>query len=385
MSKRSTKYYNLAASTYLNKYAKVIISYLSNPSYSNSVDYVPVAQSINLEHCYFNIGGNSYPVRIQKSHAIREELVNRIKNINGIIIWGEEGYFTIGDHSLIATNSALKTMHIEEKIIHVKASDKHKAYTRKVAAHDRKYRLIDIQNIPNVKCYKIETLDDINFTIDNKFVNLLQDARLNQSIDNCVELKWPYNKINSNNVYYGIIGKDNSLSNISTSWALARLLVYKYQDKYLQSYTIKSLYNRIYNNFRNGKLDKIILKYEDKVTHQETTEELVVNWEYLSVIPNIGKKQAKTNAQRQAKFRATHKEDKEAKRLRMAAYRSKKKQGTLVETSTSSQPHIDPSSVAKPMLAQSTEVTEFATQTATPSADGGPGASPVKLEKLSGA
>ena len=347
MSKRSTKYYNLAASTYLNKYAKVIISYLSNPSYSNSVDYVPVSQSVNLEHCYFNIGGNSYPVRIQKSHAIREELVNRIKNINGVIIWGEEGYFTIGDHSLIAANSVLKTMHVEEKTIHVKASAKHKAYTRRIAAHDRKYRLIDIQNIPNVKCYKIESLDDINFTIDNKFVNLLQDARLNQSIDNCVELKWPYNKINSNNVYYGIIGKDNSLSNISTSWALARKLVYKYQDKYLQSYTIKSLYNRIYNNLRNGKLSKIILKYEDKVTHQETTEELVVNWEYLSVIPNIGKKKPMTAAEKCKKYRETHKEDKEAKRLRMQAYRAKKKQGALVETSTLSQPHIDPSSDTK--------------------------------------
>ena len=82
----------------------------------------------------------------------------------------------------------------------------------------------------------------------------------------------------------------------------------------------------------------------------------------------------------------THKEDKEAKRLRMQAYRTKLKseqQGTLVETSTSSQPHIDPNSVAKSMLAQSTEVTELATQTVIPSADGGPGASPVKLEKLS--
>lgn len=383
---KSNKFYNRAADIYLKKYAKVIISYLSNSQYSNSVQYVPVSQSLNLEHCFFNIGGNCYPVRIQKSHSVREEFLNKIKNINGIIIWGEEGYFTIGDHSLIGTNSVLKEFQITEKTINIPATNKHKAYTRTRRAYTRKYRLIDIENIPNVKCYKIESLDDINFTVNGKFVNLLQDARLDQSIENCVETKWPYNKVITNNLYYGIIGQDNSLSHVTTSWKLARDLVYKYSDKWLQNYKVRSLYNKIYTNFKNGKLNKITLKYEDKVNHQETTEELVVNWEYLSVIPNIGKKQAKTNAQRQAKFRATHKEDKETKRLRMQAYRAKlknKQQGTSVETSTSSQPHNGPSSDTKPMLTHSTEVTESATQTAIPSAVGGPGASPVKLVQLS--
>lgn len=388
---KSNKFYNRAADIYLKKYAKVIISYLSNPQYSNSVQYVPVSQSLNLEHCFFNIGGNSYPVRIQKSHSIREEFLNKIKNINGIIIWGDEGYFTIGDHSLIGTNSVLKEFQVDEKTITVPATDKHKEYKRTIHAYTRKYRLIDIQNIPNVKCYKIDTLDDINFTVDGKFVNLLQDARLDQSIDNCVETKWPYNKVITNNLYYGIIGQDSSLSHVSTSWKLARGLVYKYSDKWLQNYRVRSLYNKIYTNFKNGKLDKITLKYEDKVTHQETTEELVVNWEYLSVVPNIAKKQAKTNAQRQAKYNRTHKEDKEAKRLRMQAWRAKQKnkqQGTSVETSPTAQPHNGPKVevAANVSTVRSTEhdlLTEFATQVTTPSADGGPGASPVKLEQLS--
>lgn len=383
--KRPNKFYNRAADIYLRKYAKVIISYLSNPQYSNSVQYVPVSQSLNLEHCFFNIGGNSYPVRIQKSRSVREEFLNKIKNINGIIIWGEEGYFTIGDHNLIGTNSVLKEFDVVEKTINIPATNKHKAYTRIRRAYTRKYRIIDIENIPNVKCYKIDTLDDINFTIDNKFVNLLQDARLDQSIENCVETKWPYNKISTNNLYYGIIGKDSSLSHITTSWKLARDLVYKYSDKWLQNYKVRSLYNKIYTNFKNGKLDKITLKYEDNVTHQETKEELVVNWEYLSVIPNIAKKQAKTNAQRQAKFRANHKEDKEAKRLRMQAYRAKlknKQQGTLVETSPEAQPHSGPN-VSTARSTEYESLTELATQVTTPSAVGGPGASPVKLEQVS--
>ena len=388
---KSNKFYNRAASTYLKKYAKAIISYLSNPQYSNSVQYVPVSQSLNLEHCFFNIGGNSYPVRIQKSHSVREEFLNKIKNINGIIIWGEEGYFTIGDHSLIGTNSVLKEFQVVEKTIKIPATDKHKAYTRTRRAYTRKYRLIDVENIPNVRCYKIDTLDDINFTIDGKFVSLLQDARLDQSIDNCVETKWPYNKVTTNNLYYGIIGQDTSLSHVSTSWKLARDLVYKYQDKWLQNYKVKSLYNKIYSNFKSGKLNKITLKYEDKVTHQETAEELVVNWEYLSVIPNIGKKQAKTNAQRLAKYHATHREDKEARRLRMQAYRAKlknKQQGTSVETSLEAQPHNGPkvevaTNVSTVRSTEYDSLTEFATQTVIPSADGGPGASPVKLEQLS--
>ena len=75
----------------------------------------------------------------------------------------------------------------------------------------------------------------------------------------------------------------------------------------------------------------------------------------------------------------------------MQAYRAKlknKQQGTSVETSLEAQPHNGPkvevaTNVSTVRSTEYDSLTEFATQTVIPSADGGPGASPVKLEQLS--
>ena len=79
---------------------------------------------------------------------------------------------------------------------------------------------------------------------------------------------------------------------------------------WLKNYTsLGSIYNKIYRNFKSGKLEAIKLEYNNN-----NVKYLVVSWEYLSSVPNIQKNKALTKKEKNKRWYEKHKEEYNAKR-----------------------------------------------------------------------
>lgn len=309
----SNTFYNKKAEQAIEFYYKEIFSYFNNPQFSNSINYVSRSQSTNLEMCYFNFDYKTVPVYVATTNAIRAEFTQKLNNINGIIIWAEDGAFTYGNHEHLSKSCIrIQDKTIKERDITCTIKKTGKKYTRHINGEVRHYKVYEPENIPGVEYHKITKGTDSYCYIDEKFIDLLQGkelTRLQDGIDIIKKNHILWNRVQTNNVYFGIISQDQTLCHVTSPYKLARELAHKYTDCYLKNYKIKSLYNIIYNRYKSGDLGTIELKFYNKqdniLTH---TELLVVSHEYLSCMPNIthkrntrgkGKKPAMSAAERQ--------------------------------------------------------------------------------------
>ena len=321
MSNQSNqKYLNNKAKQTYNKYAKAIAAYLTNNQTSHtsfSVQYVPESKRIASEMLSFSYGSSTMPITIVNysdkydSASIREEEVNRLKNFNGLVIWGDSGYFSIGLHSEFTNpNYSLEKTYPEKKILcTIKKTGK--TYIRTIPERTVTYKWYQRQAFHQVRFHKISEIQN-GFEIDGKIYQSFTDARFEGCID---ELKILYNRYTKvNKLYYNFVG-ESKLDNVSTPYQLARFVMAdgfmsNGEVNWLKNYkSLGSIYNKIYLNFKSGKLEAIKLEYENN-----NVKYLVVNWEYLSCVPNIQKPKALTKSEKNKRWYENHKEEYNAKR-----------------------------------------------------------------------
>ncbi len=310
---------NKAKQTY-KKYAKAIAAYLVNNSTSNisfSVQYIPENKRITSEILNFSYGSSTIPITIVNysdkydSASIREEEVSRIKNFNGVVIWGDSGYFSIGLHSEFANPAYSLERTYPEKKIQCTIKKTGKTYIRTISERTVVYKWYQRAAFYQVKFHKINEIQN-GFEIDNRIYQSFTDARFDADID---ELRILYNRYAKlNKVYYNFVG-ENKLDNVATPYQLARLVIAdgalpNGEVNWLKNYTsLGSIYNKIYRNFKSGKLEAIKLEYSNN-----NVKYLVVNWEYLNTVPNIQKNKPLTKEEKNKRWYEKHKEEYNAKR-----------------------------------------------------------------------
>lgn len=302
MSKQN--YLNNKAKQIYKKYAKAIAAYLTNNNTSNisfSVQYIPENRRISSEMLNFSYGSSTMPITIVNysakydSASIREEEVNKIKNFNGIVIWGDSGYFSIGLHSEFTNPTYSIERTYPEKKIQCTIKKTGKTYIRTIPERTVVYRWYQRTAFHQVKFHKINEIQN-GFEIDNKIYRSFTNVRFDDDIDELHILYNRYSKLNK--VYYNFVG-ESKLDKVSSPYQLARLVIAdgvlpNGDVNWLKNYaSLGSIYNKIYRNFKSGKLEAIKLEYNNN-----NVKYLVVNWEYLSTVPNIQKNKPLTKAER---------------------------------------------------------------------------------------
>lgn len=313
-------YLNNKAKQIYKKYAKAIAAYLTNNNTSNtslSVQYIPENKRITSEMLNFSYGSCTMPITIVNysdkydSASIREEEINRIKNFNGLVIWGDSGYFSIGLHSEFANSTYSLEKTYPEKKIPCTIKKTGKTYIRTISERTITYKWYQRAAFHQVSFHKINEIQN-GFEIDNKIYQSFTNVRFEDCIDELQILYNRYSKLNK--VYYNFVG-ESKLDKVSTPYQLARFvmtdgILSNGEVNWLKNYTsLGSVYNKIYRNFKSGKLEAIKLEYNNN-----NVKYLVVNWEYLSTVPNIQKNKALTKEEKNKRWYEKHKEEYNAKR-----------------------------------------------------------------------